>query len=58
MRGHGCLVKKAVPQGGCKGEWNARKKDVCHEGREGEGDFHVRKDTLYMVWCIWGDGIN
>lgn len=52
MRGHGCLVREAVRQSGCKGEWNVGKKDVCNEGREGEGDFHIRKDTLYMVWCI------
>lgn len=43
------LGEKAVPWSGCKGEWNAGKKDVCNEGREGEGDFHIRKDTLYMV---------
>lgn len=49
---------KAMPKGGCKREWNAGKKDVCNEEREGERDFHVRKDNLYMVWCIWGDAIN
>lgn len=50
-------MKKAVPQGGRKAEWNAGKKDVCNE-RRGEGDFHIRKDNLYMVWCIWGEMIN
>lgn len=43
QRGHGCLVKKAVPLSGCKGEWNAGKKDVCHEGREGKGIFTLER---------------
>lgn len=41
-------MKKAAPQGGCKREWNAGKKDVCNEERRGKGIF-----TLERITYIW-----